>query len=71
MSPENTKATIGIKPLDDGPNGNTRRIYAVMLDVKIPGVEREWSQRIGEFSEGYETIARDFAAWFNARLDKP
>lgn len=58
---------VEVKRLEDGPNGNTCSIYALMLTVEIPGAP-PMSRRMGHFEEGFETFAREFAEWCTKRL---
>jgi hypothetical protein len=62
-----TKSSLGIKMVEDGPNGNSRRLAVVMLSVEIEGIDKRFDHRIGEFTEEYEQIARQFCNWFNAK----
>ena len=43
-----------VEKLTDGPGGNQINIYAIMLSIAVPGVDKPFRHRIGEFSEGYE-----------------
>lgn len=62
-----TTSTLGIKMVDDGPNGNSRRLAVVILSVKVEGIDKPFEHRIGEFAEQYEQIARQFCEWFNGK----
>lgn len=60
-----------VEKLTDGPGGNQINIYAIMLSIAVPGVDKPFRHRIGEFSEGYESFAKEFCDWFNARQETP
>lgn len=66
---QQANTTLGVKMMDDGPASNSRRIAVVMMSIKVPGVDGEFHHRIGEFDEKYETIARQFCAWFNSKSE--
>lgn len=65
----NSKTTASVKAMDDGPNGNSRRLYVVMLSIQVPGVDKPFEHRIGEFNEGYESFAREFCRYINEKQD--
>lgn len=61
----NSKTTARVQQMEDGPHGNSRRLYVIMLSVQVLGIDKPFEHRIGEFYEGYESFARAFCKWIN------
>ena len=62
-----TTTKTSIAKGESGVPGNSYPIHKIMLTVTIEGTP-PMSKRIGEFEDGYESIAKEFCEWLNTKF---